>query len=44
MHAKGSNFLLGDGSVRYLRSMIDPQVYRRLGNRRDGEPIGDDQL
>ena len=43
-HPGGSNFLLGDGSVRWLRTNINRRVYRLLGNRADGEPIGDDQF
>ena len=42
-HAGGSNFLMGDGSARFLKTTIDGRVYRLLGNRADGEPIGDDQ-
>jgi type II secretory pathway pseudopilin PulG len=38
----GSNFVLGDGSVRFLRTTIDLDVYRRLGNRDDGEVIDDE--
>ena len=43
-HPLGSNFLFGNGSVRFLRTTINPRVFRLLGNRRDGEPIGDDQF
>ncbi len=43
-HSTGSNFLLGDGSVRHLRKTINLDVYRRLGNRRDGIPIGGDEF
>ena len=43
-HPGGSNFLFGDGSVHFVRLNINEQVYRRLGNRADGEPIGDDQF
>ena len=41
-HPNGANFLFGDGSARFLRSTIHSDVYRRLGSRADGEPIGDD--
>ena len=44
VHPMGSNFLLGDGSVRFIKSSIRLEIYRRLGNRRDGNPIGDDQF
>jgi prepilin-type N-terminal cleavage/methylation domain-containing protein/prepilin-type processing-associated H-X9-DG protein len=38
-HALGANFLFCDGSARYLKTSIDPIVYRRLGHRADGEII-----
>jgi prepilin-type processing-associated H-X9-DG protein len=43
-HPFGSNFLFGDGSVHYLRANIDGRIYRLLGNRADGEPLGVDQF
>jgi prepilin-type N-terminal cleavage/methylation domain-containing protein/prepilin-type processing-associated H-X9-DG protein len=39
-HPGGSNFALGDGSVRFLKSSINPKVFHALGNRADGEMIG----
>jgi prepilin-type processing-associated H-X9-DG protein len=42
-HGMGANFLFCDGSARFLRQQIDPHVYRRLGNRADGEIIGGEQ-
>jgi prepilin-type N-terminal cleavage/methylation domain-containing protein/prepilin-type processing-associated H-X9-DG protein len=42
-HAGGGNFAFGDGSIRFLRDRINTQVYQRLGNRDDGEPISADQ-
>jgi prepilin-type N-terminal cleavage/methylation domain-containing protein/prepilin-type processing-associated H-X9-DG protein len=42
-HPKGANFLFGDGAVRFLKNSINPAIYRLLGNRNDGQPIGDDQ-
>jgi prepilin-type N-terminal cleavage/methylation domain-containing protein/prepilin-type processing-associated H-X9-DG protein len=41
---KGANFAFGDGSVRFLKQTIEPSVYRRLGNRGDGEAIDSDQF
>ncbi|MDO5567053.1 MAG: DUF1559 domain-containing protein, partial [Planctomycetia bacterium] len=32
-HPYGANFLLGDGSVRYISANIDMSVYRELGSR-----------
>lgn len=43
-HPLGSNFLFGDGSVRLIKTSINLDIYRRLGNRRDGNPVGDDQF
>ena len=43
-HPGGSNFLFGDGSVRFLKSSIGSSVFRRLANRADGELISDDQF
>lgn len=42
-HGGGSNFLLCDGSARFLKPSIDEGVYRSLGNRGDGNLISDDQ-
>jgi prepilin-type processing-associated H-X9-DG protein len=36
-HAGGSNFLFGDGSVRYLSETIDHRAYQLLGCRNDGQ-------
>jgi len=38
-HSVGCNFVLCDGSVRMIGYTIDPEVHRRLANRRDGKPI-----
>lgn len=34
-------FVLCDGSVKPIQNNIDLRIYTRLGNREDGEPIGD---
>ena len=37
MHAGGAHYVLGDGSVRFISQNINPQVFKNLGNRADGE-------
>ena len=41
MHTGGVNALLGDGSVRFVRNTVDLITFQRLGNARDGQPLGD---
>jgi len=38
-HSGGANFLLGDGSVRFLSQTIDMRTYIYLGTRNDGQAI-----
>lgn len=42
-HGNGSQFLFGDGSVRFVSLSIDMQVYRHLGNRADGNLVPEDE-
>ena len=37
MHAQGANFLLGDGSVRFVRQTIDFTAYRQACTKNGGE-------
>lgn len=37
MHAGGAQFVIGDGSVRFISQNIAPQVMQNLTNRNDGE-------
>jgi prepilin-type N-terminal cleavage/methylation domain-containing protein/prepilin-type processing-associated H-X9-DG protein len=43
-HPGGSNFVFGDGSVRFIKSSISPKVYQHLANRADGEVIDSDSF
>jgi prepilin-type N-terminal cleavage/methylation domain-containing protein len=40
-HTGGAQFVLCDGSVRLISQNIDYLTYQRLGDRRDGQVIGD---
>jgi hypothetical protein len=40
-HSKGTNFCLGDGSVRLVDQLIDVSVYKALCTRASGDSIGD---
>lgn len=39
-HPGGALFSFGDGSTRFLSETTDPELFRRYGNRRDGELTG----
>ncbi len=39
-HTGGTQFVLGDGSVRFISSNIDLKLYQKLGHRADGELMG----
>ena len=36
-HPGGANFLLGDGSVRFISETVDKSVYEQMGHRDDGK-------
>lgn len=40
-HVGGAQFVLCDGSVRFISENIDYLTYQKLGDRRDGNPIGE---
>jgi prepilin-type processing-associated H-X9-DG protein/prepilin-type N-terminal cleavage/methylation domain-containing protein len=40
-HSGGANFLMADGSVRFIRDTIDLKTFRALGTRAGGEVPGD---
>jgi prepilin-type processing-associated H-X9-DG protein len=39
-HWSGMNMAMCDGSVQSISFSVDPEVFRRLGNRSDGLPAG----
>jgi prepilin-type N-terminal cleavage/methylation domain-containing protein/prepilin-type processing-associated H-X9-DG protein len=41
-HPGGANVAFGDGSVRFVRNSVSPQVYQCLGHRADGEMLDED--
>jgi prepilin-type processing-associated H-X9-DG protein len=41
MHRGGANFLLGDGSVRFITSWVDPNSYQAMGTIAGGEVLRD---
>jgi prepilin-type N-terminal cleavage/methylation domain-containing protein len=40
-HVGGAHFLLCDGAVKYITQNLDYTTYQRLGDRRDGNPVGE---
>ena len=40
-HTGGGQFMLADGSVRFLSENIDPRIYSFLGSREDLQALGD---
>jgi prepilin-type processing-associated H-X9-DG protein len=42
-HPGGANFTFADGSVKFLKSTINIQIYWSLGSRNGGEVVGADQ-
>jgi prepilin-type N-terminal cleavage/methylation domain-containing protein/prepilin-type processing-associated H-X9-DG protein len=44
LHLGGCNFLLGDGSVRFIKETINPSVFSALASRAGGEIVGADQF
>jgi prepilin-type N-terminal cleavage/methylation domain-containing protein/prepilin-type processing-associated H-X9-DG protein len=42
LHPGGANFLLGDGSVKFLKETINPVVYRGLSTVAQGEVVSSD--
>ena len=44
LHPGGSNFLMGDGSVRFIKESVTPTVFSALASRAGGEVVGADQF
>jgi prepilin-type N-terminal cleavage/methylation domain-containing protein/prepilin-type processing-associated H-X9-DG protein len=40
-HPSGANFMMGDGSVRFVSNNINLLTYQALGTRQEGESLGD---
>lgn len=40
-HPSGANFMMSDGSVRFMSNNINLATYQALGTRQDGETLGD---
>jgi prepilin-type N-terminal cleavage/methylation domain-containing protein/prepilin-type processing-associated H-X9-DG protein len=40
-HTGGAHFVLADGSARFISENIDYMTYQRLGDRRDGQVVGE---
>lgn len=40
-HSGGAQFVLADGSVRFISENVDKTTYNRLGDRADGQPLGE---
>ncbi|MFO0895869.1 MAG: DUF1559 domain-containing protein [Pirellulales bacterium] len=40
-HPGGCHILLGDGSARFVSESINPITWSNLGNREDGQPLGE---
>ncbi len=43
-HPGGANFLVGDGTVKFVKSTLNPQVYQSLGTKAGGELIPGDAV
>jgi prepilin-type N-terminal cleavage/methylation domain-containing protein len=41
LHAGGAQFLLGDGTVRFISENVNHTTYQRLGGRNEGRTVGD---
>src|SRR3954447_11918570 len=44
LHPGGCNFLMGDGSVRFIKESVNPTVFSSLATRAGGEAVGADQF
>jgi prepilin-type processing-associated H-X9-DG protein len=43
-HAGGANVLLGDGSVRFIKSTVNVVSWQAVGTRRGGEVVSADSF
>jgi prepilin-type N-terminal cleavage/methylation domain-containing protein len=40
-HVGGAHFVMADGAVRFVSENVDYRTYQRIGDRREGEVVGD---
>jgi hypothetical protein len=41
VHAGGAFFIFGDGHVKFINNAVNYVTYCRLGDKADGNPLGD---
>jgi len=44
LHPGGANFLVGDGTVHFVKQTLNPQIYQSLGTKQGGEIIPGDAI
>jgi len=44
LHPGGCNFVMGDGSVRFIKDTVNPQAFSAIATRGGGEVVGTDQF
>jgi prepilin-type N-terminal cleavage/methylation domain-containing protein len=44
LHPGGANFLVGDGTVKFVKQTLNPKIYQALGTRANGEIVPGDAI